>query len=475
MSTAQHDLLRRELGSATSAKAACEVVTTWLCREAELLASVYLRQGDRLRCFAVQGYWQIFDGIPAGAGVIGRTFASGRRTLIRGVSSHADYLEAAPAVQDELCIPLVVHGTVVGALNAESQASIDDDTQQLIDDAAAALVARLHALPLPVESAAQKLGRHAAALSDLAERAPAAELHDAVARAAVDISGLTSAMLCLYDGAALRLTAATGELAEVFRELSEDDLHAVGAFVDSGTSAYTVGDAGGVEFAAHQPLRQAGAASLLVLPLRAGRHRLGLLLVADREVVTLRTEDAELLELIASEVVSCLQLGDSVRELRLRAERDALTGLGHHAAFHAWLPTARASRENSRLAVLYVDVDHFKDVNDSQGHAAGDELLMTISRTMSAALRATDRLFRIGGDEFAALVEVTGEKHALSLADRLLQQVLAVSGATLSIGVAVAEGDESDAALLARADAALYDAKAAGRCAVRLHRASRST
>lgn len=473
--------LAAELAEAPDVGAAARLVVARLRAQGGLLPSVYVRQGDRLRCVAVEGYWQTFDGIAAGAGVIGRTFASGTRTMLRDVANDEHYLPAAPDVVDELSVPLVVDGTTVGVLNVESTSRLEAAAERAIDEAAGLLVTRLHQLPLPVESAAQKIGRHAAVLDDLATRSPSVSdgdaLHEAVLSAAVDISGLETAVLVLLppDSTVPQIAAATGPLAEAFRELPSPALEGIASFVETGSSAYTVSSGAGLPSPLHTSLREAGAASLLVLPLGSADSRLGLLLVASTAVVPVTTVDAQLLELLAAEVVSCLRLSDSLRELRERADRDALTGLGHHAAFHARLPAARSATSAERLAVLYIDVDHFKQVNDNRGHAAGDRLLTAITSCLAEALRSSDRLYRIGGDEFAALVEVTGEQHAVTLAQRLLERVVASTAATLSIGVAVATDGESDAALLARADAALYAAKAAGRCTVRLHRATRST
>jgi len=112
--------------------------------------------------------------------------------------------------------------------------------------------------------------------------------------------------------------------------------------------------------------------------------------------------------------------------------------------------------------VLYLDVDYFKGVNDVRGHAAGDALLVELAACLRAEVRDDDQVFRIGGDEFAVLARVTDAADAQGLGERLLSRAHAL-GTSLSIGVALARDGESDAALLARADGGLYDAKLAGR------------
>jgi GGDEF domain-containing protein len=96
-----------------------------------------------------------------------------------------------------------------------------------------------------------------------------------------------------------------------------------------------------------------------------------MLIIKTDEVLRLRTEDVQLLELFAATVTTCLTIADNVHTLRERAGADALTGLGHHATFHATLTPTRERDGAGRLAVLYIDVDHFKSVNDTLGHAAG--------------------------------------------------------------------------------------------------------
>ena len=461
------DLLARRLAAAPDVEAACEVAVEHLARDG-LLVSAYLRQGDRMRCRGIRGYWQIYDGMPLGAGVIGRTVRTGVRQLVRGVHGCPDYLPAVAGVVDELCVPLCVEGVVVGVLNVESSHPLTAGQEADGDLTASLLQQRLQTLPMPLESPAQRLGRHAAALAALAGHADPGALHRAVLAAARDISGTASALLLLVGPDGLTPTAAAGPLAGPLLALSADSTAAVARWVQEGTTTYTVGSVGGLGFAGSEQLRATGLQSMICLPLGTGRSHLGMLLVCSASQDQVWPEDVELLELLAAAVLSCLQVSASVVALRRRAERDPLTGLGHHAAFHALLGPARGDTADLRLAVLYIDVDHFKSVNDTLGHAAGDGLLLAISALMHQALRERDRLFRIGGDEFAVLAEVSTAEQADALGARLLEAVHDATGATLSIGVAVEEPGESDAALLARADAALYAAKASGRGCVRV-------
>jgi diguanylate cyclase (GGDEF)-like protein len=118
--------------------------------------------------------------------------------------------------------------------------------------------------------------------------------------------------------------------------------------------------------------------------------------------------------------------------------------------------------EGRSTAVVLVDLDHFKAVNDVQGHPAGDEVLRRTARSLAHALRSQDALHRIGGDEFAAVLEVQDLAELQVVADRLVEAARA-GASTVSVGAClVREGDDA-AQVLSRADAALYSAKQHGR------------
>ncbi|WP_152225664.1 diguanylate cyclase domain-containing protein [Pseudomonas sp. SCB32] len=148
------------------------------------------------------------------------------------------------------------------------------------------------------------------------------------------------------------------------------------------------------------------------------------------------------------------------------AFRDAVTGLGNRKAFDGQLPAAITRCE--RAALLYIDLDRFKQVNDSFGHATGDALLSAVGERLHNSLRQPDQAFRLGGDEFAVLLENAEPQQAESLGMRLLQVLgspYEVSGQTIdfvtpSIGIAFYPQDAGDAEALTRAaDVAMYQAK----------------
>ena len=168
------------------------------------------------------------------------------------------------------------------------------------------------------------------------------------------------------------------------------------------------------------------------------------------------------------------------RRLRHLAFHDALTGLSNRQLFGDRLvqALARAERTGGRVAVLLCDLDDFKDVNDSLGHAVGDRLLVALARRLEGAARRSDTVARLGGDEFAVLLEGIAEtQDAIDGARRLLdasRQPIEIDGheldVDLSIGIAVDAGERSAEELLRDADVALYEAKAQGKRRWALHR-----
>jgi two-component system cell cycle response regulator len=163
-----------------------------------------------------------------------------------------------------------------------------------------------------------------------------------------------------------------------------------------------------------------------------------------------------------------------MREMEAMSRTDALTGLLNRRAFQGALETelARIRRNGGPLALVLFDIDHFKAVNDTHGHPAGDAVLAEFGRRLANTLRTTDLAFRFGGEEFAALLPDTTLGGGYQAADRVLEECRRASvpygdvriRITVSAGVAAANALDADAAsLLARADRALYHAKRAGR------------
>ncbi|HXZ49528.1 MAG TPA: diguanylate cyclase [Usitatibacter sp.] len=170
------------------------------------------------------------------------------------------------------------------------------------------------------------------------------------------------------------------------------------------------------------------------------------------------------------------QLMEAEGKLQRLATTDELTGLGNRRAYNAAIgrEISRADRTRTPLALLELDIDHFKTINDELGHEAGDRALEEIGQLVRAELRATDLAFRVGGEEFVVVMPATDEKEAQNVAERLRASIEGIPGlprrVTASFGCAVLLPGVTVSAdrLFAVADAALYRAKSGGRNRVRV-------
>lgn len=171
------------------------------------------------------------------------------------------------------------------------------------------------------------------------------------------------------------------------------------------------------------------------------------------------------------------KLGEFYRQLSMI---DGLTGLYNRAWLNDVLPTmvTTAHAAGTPLALIMIDLDHFKKFNDSHGHLAGDQALRTAAQVLSGALRPTDCAVRYGGEEMMVLLPDTSDKVAITVAERLCERMrqavvfgdmrLPLPHITASLGVAALQAQQDEHALIAAADAALYRAKEAGRNRVAL-------
>lgn len=168
-----------------------------------------------------------------------------------------------------------------------------------------------------------------------------------------------------------------------------------------------------------------------------------------------------------------VRIRDSESALADQARRDGITGLLNRRAFDEALTEAfaRMKRFGEEVVLLTLDLDHFKRINDTYGHAAGDGVLRTVSRIMTASLREIDKPFRVGGEEFAVLLQGADAAAAAATAERLraaiAERPVAVDdvqiAVTASIGIAIARHATQADGLVKAADAALYRAKSEGR------------
>lgn len=199
-------------------------------------------------------------------------------------------------------------------------------------------------------------------------------------------------------------------------------------------------------------------------------YALGTIAVVDTQPRSFSQAQCALLSDLSSLVVTALESRQRVNLLGHLAMTDHLTGLANRAQFERTLNSemAHARRTGESFSVFYMDLDDFKAVNDTLGHAAGDEVLCEVARRMSEQVRAEDLLVRLGGDEFGVFmrqsVEVTAESLAKRIVEVVAKPITLSTGDKVSVGISVGIATYTDsthtmANLLAQADHALYEAK----------------
>ena len=221
-------------------------------------------------------------------------------------------------------------------------------------------------------------------------------------------------------------------------------------------------------------LASIGHRAMAMIPLVAAGRTIGLVEVTAARRGAFDARAVELATMLAGEAAMALENARLYDEIRHQALHDGLTGLANRVLFRDRVGHAveRARRSGGLLALLFIDLDDFKILNDNHGHARGDEVLAAVAGRLDGVLRPADTAARLGGDEFAVLLEdVEDEADALAVATRIaesLRQPVALADATIrvaaSIGVAIGSGGaESADDLLRNADVAMYAAKQTSR------------
>lgn len=402
--------------------------------------SLYLRDGDALRLQHQVGYDHVFELIPLNRGITGQVARTGQPVLVSDVRAAPEFLGAIAGVTSEVCVPLYDQQRVAGVLNVETMGGVRMTEADL---------RLMTALGEHVSVAIERARLYTEASAN--ERRFRALLENgADAIAIVDDQGL----LQYASPSTARVVGFTVEEfvgANVFARVHPEELPEVRRVFSRLLEQPGVGLTAAFRF----------------------QHRDGSWRWLEATGTNLLAEPS-----VAGVVLNYRDVTDRKRaeeQLLRDAFRDALTGLSNRALLMDRLDQAlrRAwRRDGYAFAVLLLDVDHFKVVNDSLGHTRGDELLVAIARRVEKVLRAADTFARLSGDEFVILLDdVSGPAEAATIAERVQEQLalpFPLGGLELvtsaSIGIVLSEaGHESAEAVLRDADTAMYRAKAQGR------------
>jgi diguanylate cyclase (GGDEF)-like protein len=308
-------------------------------------------------------------------------------------------------------------------------------------------------------------------------------LSESVAHAAFEMTGARAVVLVRWNA-----TAETGEVVYA----SPEARVVAGAVVtdESHAGRSCVGDIP-VILEDARPLRRHGAlyteqetaldlGSVAIIPLKsADKQVVGAVVIEGTQPRDVRAEDAKNLRLLGALAEAALETVWQIEEITRRATIDPLTGLYNRGYFEniLRLVVTETERFGGASSLLMIDLDHFKKVNDTYGHPAGDAVLRAVAEVLSARKRAVDSCFRYGGEELALLLPRTDLEGGAELAERLREAVASkkiewqgtLIPITISCGVAAfPTSADSAVSLLAAADGALYAAKAAGRNCVRV-------
>ncbi len=326
----------------------------------------------------------------------------------------------------------------------------------------------------------KRAGSMQAALYAISEAAHAAEdlptLFQHIHRIIADLLPAKNFFVALYDAAVDRLTFPY--------HVDEFDAAPAAGALDSGTLSAEVIRSGralhlsrdntSLPSAAFHPDVGNATVDWLGVPLHSERHVIGALVVKSHTGAAQYTAaDTELLKFVSTQVATAIERKQTETRLQHMARHDPLTDLPNRSLVRDRMATAlaRARRNRMGLSLLYLDLDRFKQVNDSFGHAVGDSLLQDVARRLSHCVRESDTVGRMGGDEFVVLLgSIQSPAHAPQVAEKIrlaLCQPFDMAGRRLSISPSIGiahypeHGDDPEQ-LIHRADEAMYAAKQDG-------------
>ncbi|MGI8587908.1 MAG: EAL domain-containing protein [Chloroflexia bacterium] len=460
--------------------------------------SIYLMHGTGLVMQHQVGYDRWFEKIRLNEGVIGHVGYTGKPMLIEDVQSDPLYRAAQGDVVSEVCVPLLDQGTVIGVLNVESRHGVtlsDADLQLMIalseHVSSAVWRARLYTESKLATETLRRRNEELAALHETAlgliDQLDSTTLLEAILARAAALIGTNNGYLYVVDPGLQEvvLRAVTGIFVSTIGYRLERGQGLAGQ-VWATDALITIDDYNA--WPGHRAdLEWLNIRAIVGIPLHSGTEVIGVLGLSHQqagrtfgpeetallerfgELASLALTNAKLYEAAKQELVERKQAEEMLAHLALH---DPLTDLPNRTLFndrlHRGLLTAQ--RDNKTLALLIMDLDRFKEVNDTLGHYTGDLLLQQVAGRLSQTVRASDTVARLGGDEFAVLLPVAEAKAARRISRKLakaLELPFDLDGHRVgtrgSIGIALYPEHGADAETLMRqADVAMYTAKRRG-------------
>lgn len=469
--TALVDEVAQALRACGSVQSACNAVAAAVSAESGASVDVLLTNANHLYLVACSGLWHAPRAVRVNYGIAGRVLASGHAVSLRDAPVDYPAVYADRTVGSLVCAPVRHrHEPATGVVTVEfDRLRTDlDDWEAVLAKVGALLGRRIHQFGGPSkESAPQWLLRHT--LSIAAADDPG-ELAARSCRAAVELSGLRCAALLVrrnnvfaeWSGPPLIVMAdycASGSrhLVDAVSALPPPSLSRLVDAACRHQTAYSRGDLSVLDVRGYEPLIDAGVGTVIAASVQMGTERLDFeaaMLIMDEIAFQPPSDTAFVLELLMTNAAVFYERMSRQHKLQTMAESDPLTGLRHRRPLAGRL----ASSIPWRTAVVAVDIDNFKVINDMWGHVAGDRALTVVADAIRQALRGGDEVFRVGGDEFVAVLDVPDHHEAVRVAERMAAAV-ADRGHTISVGVALRGSDEPPETTLRRADEAMYAAK----------------
>ncbi len=415
------------------------------------------------------------DRVPLGQGLTGTAAKIKQPIYAPDVSKDSRYIKRAEETRSEVAIPLMARDEVVGVLDFQSE-QLDNFKPEVIElltlfstQASLALEnARLYSLErrrAEQLEAINAVAQQTTALLDLDE------LLTVVCRLLLEwFNNIDHAAVLLCEGEALRVRAYEGRLTPKVP---------LGALLPPGTGVASGALAQGKSVIHHDVKNVKGyfpgfeeTESEMCVPLIFFGEKLGVLALDSATRNAFDQDDIQPLESVADICAAAIQNANYFERMRQLAYVDGLTGIHNRRYFEMRIveELERASRFQGRMALIMVDIDHFKRLNDEFGHLLGDEVLRGVAGILKQQLRKMDMVCRYGGEEFAVVVPETTGDNARVVAEKLRRQVEChpfpgvPRPVTISCGVAECplHGTTRDQ-VVAAADGALYKAKQAGR------------